>query len=547
MHEPTMPITDGRETWTTFALLLLVGAVAALSWHLRFVVDDALISARYAWNLVHGHGLVYNIGERVEGYTNFLWVLLSAVPIALGFDAITSMQLMGIACLCATLVTNYAAARWIFNSKILPFVAVVALGTNLTFLKFGTSGLETQFQTFLFMLTMYFLVRQGRERSISYRYPLALSGILTLALLTRMDSGLLAVVAGTTLFFRYWRYGISLVSARMLRLVGVFLVPVVVVVGSWLVWKYAYYGDIFPNTVHTKITDTFRGLFYATSFYATYWLIPFPLLFLMELFRKKGCIEGLMLPFFVMCCLWTAYIVIVGGGWMGYRFFTPILPLLMLLSLWVAFKTGLSRIKSLMLAAVIFAGALFHPLYGDAFFNQIGNFSINRLAKGPFMWRDAGMALGSALEYDPDVTVACTPAGMIAYYSRLTVIDMHGLCDPWVAKHGRPFLPDTPGHTKIADLAYLQKRKTHLVIGFPWIEKPGETPRTKFSRINFRVTNLNYWEIDPPHATAVKIPLKEGKKLVALYLEPHPRIDELIKKGIWEEFPLQSHYLDGTF
>ena len=40
-----------------------------------FLCDDAFISFRYARNLLEGHGLVFNPGERVEGYTNLLWVL----------------------------------------------------------------------------------------------------------------------------------------------------------------------------------------------------------------------------------------------------------------------------------------------------------------------------------------------------------------------------------------------------------------------------------------------------------------------------------------
>ncbi len=39
-----------------------------------------MISMRYAENLAHGHGLVYNAGaHRVEGYTNFLWTLYMAL------------------------------------------------------------------------------------------------------------------------------------------------------------------------------------------------------------------------------------------------------------------------------------------------------------------------------------------------------------------------------------------------------------------------------------------------------------------------------------
>ena len=52
--------------------LVLLGWMAEHSWS---VLSDAFISFRYVRNLLSGHGLVYNPGEYVEGYSNFLWVL----------------------------------------------------------------------------------------------------------------------------------------------------------------------------------------------------------------------------------------------------------------------------------------------------------------------------------------------------------------------------------------------------------------------------------------------------------------------------------------
>ena len=66
---------------------LLLAAAGLLVGHalvFDFVNDDAFISFRYADNLVRHGALVFNPGERVEGYTNFLWVLLGAVFEALG-------------------------------------------------------------------------------------------------------------------------------------------------------------------------------------------------------------------------------------------------------------------------------------------------------------------------------------------------------------------------------------------------------------------------------------------------------------------------------
>ena len=65
--------------------LLVVTAVYAWGVHRHhFLCDDAFISFRYAQHLSEGQGLVWNRGERVEGYTNFLWVLLMAAAIGAG-------------------------------------------------------------------------------------------------------------------------------------------------------------------------------------------------------------------------------------------------------------------------------------------------------------------------------------------------------------------------------------------------------------------------------------------------------------------------------
>ena len=54
------------------------------AWWNRFIQDDAFISFRYAENFARGAGLVWNAGERVEGYTNFLWTMLMGVVIIVG-------------------------------------------------------------------------------------------------------------------------------------------------------------------------------------------------------------------------------------------------------------------------------------------------------------------------------------------------------------------------------------------------------------------------------------------------------------------------------
>src|SRR5204863_10164001 len=62
-----------------------------------FVNDDAYISFRYARNLAEHGQLVFNVGERVEGFTNFLWTVLLAGGIKLGLSPVLTSRSSGIA------------------------------------------------------------------------------------------------------------------------------------------------------------------------------------------------------------------------------------------------------------------------------------------------------------------------------------------------------------------------------------------------------------------------------------------------------------------
>ena len=80
--------------WGSFALpatALVLGILVVL----EFVKDDAYISFRYAHNFVKGQGLVFNPGERLEGYTNFLWTLLLVPFEALGWDLFQVCEVLG--------------------------------------------------------------------------------------------------------------------------------------------------------------------------------------------------------------------------------------------------------------------------------------------------------------------------------------------------------------------------------------------------------------------------------------------------------------------
>src|SRR5438128_259469 len=129
------------------ALLYLATAVAA--WWVRTVQDDAFISMRYARNLSLGHGLVFNAGERVEGYTNFLWTLILWIPEHFGWSSPAFSIVLTVPFAVVTVGLALRLARRVFASESLAVLATVVLIANMTFLGYATSGLETMLQTML--------------------------------------------------------------------------------------------------------------------------------------------------------------------------------------------------------------------------------------------------------------------------------------------------------------------------------------------------------------------------------------------------------------
>ena len=73
--------------------------VLLLPYYQFYIIDDAYISFRHAYNFAHGYGLVFNQGERVEGITNLLWTLIISFFLKTGFDR----------CLCIEQIILYAS------------------------------------------------------------------------------------------------------------------------------------------------------------------------------------------------------------------------------------------------------------------------------------------------------------------------------------------------------------------------------------------------------------------------------------------------------
>jgi len=128
------------------AVAAVFGLVRAVqeSW----VSDDAYITFRYAENLAAGHGLVFNVGERVEGYTNFLWTVLLSGVVASGGDPIPASLILGVLGYAATLLVVFRVSR-AAGPPAAP-LAVTCVALHADHQVWATGGLETSWVAALF-------------------------------------------------------------------------------------------------------------------------------------------------------------------------------------------------------------------------------------------------------------------------------------------------------------------------------------------------------------------------------------------------------------
>ena len=107
--------------------------------------DDAFISFRYVQNWLNGHGLVFNMGAKVEGYTNFFWIILLAVLTKIGFPLIETARAAGaLAAFAAMGLAAYSAEKFYPKRSSLWILTVpLLLAANGSLAFWAAAGLET--------------------------------------------------------------------------------------------------------------------------------------------------------------------------------------------------------------------------------------------------------------------------------------------------------------------------------------------------------------------------------------------------------------------
>jgi hypothetical protein len=219
------------------------------------MIDDAFITFRYARNIVHGVGFVYNAGERVLGTTTPLYTLWMAA-----LSLVTRIEDYSILALVTNALADgvstyllYHLGRRLSNSPLVGLAVALLWAIAPMSVTFAIGGMETS----VFILLMLATFTAHLERR-----PYLTATLAALSFLTRPDAVLIVALVFGQLLWENIKLRISnLGTAReyaksqgghsrfdILYLIFVFLLTI----APWIIFATAYFGSPIPQSVSAK-------------------------------------------------------------------------------------------------------------------------------------------------------------------------------------------------------------------------------------------------------------------------------------------------------
>ncbi len=491
---------DGR--WLLGVAVLLTLCYALYASHRMFgrLYDDTHITLRYAQNFANGDGLRFNPGEQpVEGYTNFLLTVFLAGCAKIGLPLLTMAKIVSIGAAMGVVVATYWLTTLVLPGasgllRATPSLIMAGCGW---FAYYAAIGLETHLFALLATVAACLVLRG--------KWPWA-GMVFALAYLTRPEG---AGLWGVTLAWLIGQAWIAHRPARELgrsqttdamptlrtRDLGAFVLPFAAIAGVHEIWRLSYYGEPVPNTFYDKVGSTTqqvrRGLGYVV--HSVPQLHPFIIAALVALLVLiPSAVVGSRAARYValLGAVFTAYIILIGGDFIGPRFLFHIFPFIIVLAvagirslvriLWHRFGfTGAgsgwnergSPLAAFSVALIAFW--LFLPLLPP------NTFLKQRVASTHMRVVTGLTALGEYLKETapPDATLAIDAAGVVPYISHLSTLDMLGLSDYHIAHTVKATGDGLPGHEKTDPAYILAQHPTYIAVGMSKITSGGRPGR----------------------------------------------------------------------
>ena len=502
--------------------LYLVAATLLLFGYFSFLIDDTFITLRFSENLSKGLGPNFNPGEKVEGFSNPIWMAILAaynfifsnlfihanalLPTNPNFvslphffslpffqnlptpDLLVTSKLLSSLCY---LLCGFFLIRRIRFEGHSPLFAALAYLSSFPLIIWGVSGMETS----LFTLLLFSFALLVQEEDFN---PISFVIIVTLIFLCRPEAPLPLFMG---LAYLFWRRKISF---RLLF----FIVTIFAIL---LILRYQYYGEWLPNTYYAKHFQTLSRwpitlMGYIRTYYMGIGLVPY-LGLLAYAYTRPGKAGW----FLILFALWpAAFSLLVGGDWMPlWRFMIPTLPIMILLSArafsilsLAAKKHSQKRFRLIQFVFTSALGIYFVINVSEARKVEPFTFSLapkTKIIPEQVSQSNAPYFAPTYSNNSPQYTeillwleaqnprpksIAVEELGFFCYYFKVPCLDLHGLTDATIA-HSKQFPNSVIGKTlplldtnfALTDLGryILYKAPDMLIIGSDSTKPLGET------------------------------------------------------------------------
>lgn len=394
-----------------------------------FFADDSLISLRYAKRFIEGKGLTWNDGEFVEGYSNFLWVILVSFLGKIGLNLIAASRVLGIILSLYTLFIIFQHFKDV-RKKYIVF-GLLFLVITPSFPVWAIGGLEQPLVIFfiaLIVISVFSIL--DTPKNINNWIVLSLScGLLSI---TRPDGILFTFLVLLFLLYNFRKKSSRAILSSILLYSA--LIPVFFYIGL-LVFRLYYYGEFVPNTALVKARLSLHHSVGGIKYFIKFLICTFPfnilsLYFLVHLSLKKDK-KALFLLMIIL--IWSIYIVSVGGDIFPAFRQLEIVILIFSFSLIYGLHQNIQPIqrwmekrRNLFFISIIFA----------AYFAFQITYKYNNDAKIE-RWEFKAMKIGEVFKnsFPENTLIGVTAAGSVPYSSDLPTVDMLGLNDYFLARN----------------------------------------------------------------------------------------------------------------
>lgn len=403
-----------------FGFLILIIFLLPQLYFWNQTTDDAFISFRYVERLASNQGLTFNPGEKVEGFSNPLWIFILA-----GFFKITSIniitlsKIIGVLLEFITIFYLFKFTKLFKNSSDRKYIfatAVIILFLTPGLHIYATAGLEVPLLMTLIIMVFYY-----SYLGISFTTFL----IFGLIGITRPEGPLYGILYLVLLLIK------KEINKKVLFQSIAFFLPIV----FYEIFRIYYFGQLLPNTAIAKPSGLFHDIYTIADYFTYIATLSFPLIIILLLSINKFKVSSSKILIYSSPLILANVIFLIysNGDWMLFgRFFIPIWPILafdfsfLLINfinyLWNESNRSINYL--FIILSIIISSIL---IWNKPLITYFSNDNFSNLMKGADQLK-VGKWLNN--HYPAGTTVAACRLGGISYGAiNLTFLDTYGLTD----------------------------------------------------------------------------------------------------------------------